>query len=63
MNASIEELEKTVSVERRRLSEYQRDLERLAEKKPIVEKNILDTISRIQDFEASIFILTSMLKG
>ncbi|PYE89387.1 hypothetical protein [Bacillus sp. 196mf] len=60
MNASIEELEQTLSVERRKLSEYQRELERLKEKKPIVEKNIVNVIGRIQDFEASIFILKNM---
>ncbi|MEH7220511.1 hypothetical protein ACWKTS_34005 [Bacillus toyonensis] len=62
MNASIEELEKVLSVERRRLSEYQRELERLVEKKPIVEKNILKTESDIRDHEASIFVLKSMAK-
>ncbi|WP_420973876.1 hypothetical protein [Bacillus thuringiensis] len=62
MNASIAELEKVLSVERRRLSEYQRELERLIEKKPIVEKNILKTESDIQDYEASIFVLKSMEK-
>ncbi|MCQ6288754.1 MULTISPECIES: hypothetical protein [Bacillus cereus group] len=62
MNASIAELEKVLSVERRRLSEYQRELERLIEKKPIVEKNILKTESDIQDHEASIFVLKSMEK-
>lgn len=60
LNASIEELEQTLSVERRKLSEYQRELERLKEKKPIVEKNIVNVIGRIQDFEASIFILKNM---
>jgi len=62
LNASIAELEKVLSVERRRLSEYQRELERLIEKKPIVEKNILKTESDIQDHEASIFVLKSMEK-
>ncbi|MEX0418394.1 hypothetical protein [Bacillus sp. C30] len=62
MNASIEELEKTLSVERRRLSEYQRELERLIEKKPIVEKNIRETTGKIFDHEASIFVLKSMAK-
>ncbi|PGC94621.1 hypothetical protein [Bacillus toyonensis] len=62
MNASIEELEKTLSVERRRLSEYQRELERLIEKKPIVEKNIRETTGKIFDHEASICILKSMAK-
>ncbi|OUB44869.1 hypothetical protein [Bacillus thuringiensis] len=60
MNAGIEELEKSLSVEQRRLGEYRRELERLEEKKPIVEKNILDTIGKIFDLEASIFVLKSM---
>ncbi|OUB48226.1 hypothetical protein [Bacillus thuringiensis] len=60
MNAGIEELEKSLSVEQRRLGEYRRELERLEEKKPIVEKNILDTIGKIFDLEASIFLLKSM---
>lgn len=63
MNAAIEELEKSLSVERRRLSEYRRDLERLEEKKPIVEQNIVDTIGKIFDLEASIFVLKNMAKG
>ncbi|PEP92493.1 hypothetical protein [Bacillus toyonensis] len=63
MNAAIEELEKSLSVEQRRLGDYQRDLERMEEKKPIVEQNIQDTESKIQDFEASIFVLKSMVKG
>ncbi|MBJ8025147.1 hypothetical protein [Bacillus cereus] len=63
MNAGIEELEKSLSVERRRLSEYRRDLERLEEKKPIVEQNIVDTIGKIFDLEASIFVLKNMAKG
>lgn len=63
MNAAIEELEKSLSVEQRRLGDYQRDLERMAEKKPIVEQNILDTESKIQDIESSIFILKKMAEG
>ncbi|PEN09694.1 hypothetical protein [Bacillus pseudomycoides] len=62
MNAGIEELEKSLGVEQRRLSEYKRNLERLIEKKPIVENNIQDTESKIQDLEASIFVLKSMAK-
>ncbi|MBD5798380.1 hypothetical protein BHU24_05145 [Bacillus pseudomycoides] len=62
MNAAIEELEKSLGVEQRRLSEYKRNLERLIEKKPIVENNIQDTESKIQDLEASIFVLKSMAK-
>lgn len=60
LNAGIEELEKSLSVEQRRLGDYQRDLERMEEKKPIVEQNIQDTESKIQDIEASIFVLKSM---
>ncbi|PEP83783.1 hypothetical protein [Bacillus toyonensis] len=63
MNAGIEELEKSVSVEQRRLREYKRELERLIEKKPIVEQNIWDTESKIFDLEASIFVLKSMSEG
>lgn len=63
MNAAIEELEKSLSVEQRRLGDYQRDLERMAEKKPIVEQNIQDTESKIQDIESSIFILKKMAEG
>ncbi|WP_176126972.1 hypothetical protein [Bacillus cereus] len=47
MNAGIKELEKSLSVEQRRLGEHKRELERLIEKKPIVEKNIQDTESYI----------------
>ncbi|PEP83686.1 hypothetical protein [Bacillus toyonensis] len=63
MNAGIEELEKSLSVEQRRFREYKRELERLIEKKPIVEQNIWDTESKIFDLEASIFVLKSMSEG
>ncbi|PFW97675.1 hypothetical protein [Bacillus pseudomycoides] len=63
MNAGIEELEKSLSVEQRRLSEHHRELDRLIEKKPIIEKNIQDTESKVRDIEASIFVLKSMAKG
>ncbi|UBR33192.1 hypothetical protein LCG60_27045 [Bacillus sp. SD-4] len=63
MNAAIEELEKSLSVEQRRLSDYQRDLERMEEKKPIVKQNIQDTESKIKDIESSIFILKKMAEG
>lgn len=62
MNAAIEELEKSLSVEQRRLGDYQRDLERMAEKKPIVEQNIQDTEGKIKDIQASIFVLKNMVK-
>ncbi|HDR8114726.1 TPA: hypothetical protein QCY85_002139 [Bacillus cereus] len=62
MNGGIEELEKSLSVEQRRLSEHKRELERLIEKKPIVEQNIWNTESKIFDLEASIFVLKSMVK-
>ncbi|MGH0601502.1 hypothetical protein [Bacillus mycoides] len=63
MNAAIEELEKSLSVEQRRLSEHRRELERLIEKKPIVKQNIQNTESKIQDIEASIFVLKKMVEG
>lgn len=63
MNAAIEELEKSLSVEQRKLGEHERELERLIEKKPIVEKNIRDTASKIYDLEASIFVLKKMVEG
>lgn len=62
LNAAIEELEKSLSVEQRRLGDYQRDLERMEEKKPIVKQNIQDTESKIQDIEASIFVLKKMVE-
>ncbi|MBG9537063.1 hypothetical protein [Bacillus thuringiensis] len=62
MNGGIEKLEKSLSVEQRRLSEHKRELERLIEKKPIVEQNIWNTESKIFDLEASIFVLKSMAK-
>ncbi|MEK4415110.1 hypothetical protein [Bacillus sp. FSL K6-0268] len=62
MNGGIEELEKSLSVEQRRLSEHKRELERLIEKKPIVEQSIWNTESKIFDLEASIFVLKSMAK-
>ncbi|MEH7148867.1 hypothetical protein V7095_00190 [Bacillus thuringiensis] len=63
MNAGIDELEKTLTVYQRKLGEYKRELERLVEKKPIVERNIWDTESDIQDIEASIFVLKSMVEN
>lgn len=63
MNAAIEELEKSLSVEQRRLGDYQRDLERMEEKKPIVKQNIQDTEGKIKDIESSIFVLKKMVEG
>lgn len=62
MNAAIEELEKTLDVEQKRLNDYKRSLERLIEKKPIVEQNIQDTEGKIKDIQASIFVLKNMVK-
>lgn len=62
MNAAIEELEKTLDVEQKRLNDYKRNLERLIEKKPIVEQNIQDTEEKIKDIQASIFVLKNMVK-
>lgn len=62
MNAGIQELEKSLSVEQRRLGDYQRDLERMEEKKPIVKQNIQDTEGKIKDIEASIFVLKKMVE-
>lgn len=56
MQAGIEELEKSLSVEKRRLDEHKRELQRLIEKKPIVEKNIQETESKVFEMEASILI-------
>ncbi len=62
LNAGIEELGQALTVRQRKLAEHKRELERLIEKKPIVEKNIRDTESEIFDIEASIFVLKSMEK-
>lgn len=62
MSAGIEELEKTLGVEQRRLNEYKRQLERLIEKKPIVEKNIRDTEGKVLELEASILILKKFVE-
>ncbi|MBR9689141.1 hypothetical protein [Bacillus cereus] len=63
MNAAIEELEQALNVMNRKLREHQGELERLIERKPIVEKNIRESTGRIFDLEASIFILKNMEKG
>lgn len=63
MNAAIEELEKSLSVEQGNLNDCKRKLERVIERKPILEQNIQDIESKIKDFEASIFILKSLEKG
>ncbi|OTW84355.1 hypothetical protein BK702_22240 [Bacillus thuringiensis serovar cameroun] len=57
MNAGIEELEKSLGVEQRRLSEHKRELERLIEKKPIVENNIKNTGIKILEIETSLELL------
>lgn len=63
VNAAIEELEQALNVMNRKLREHQGELERLIERKPIVEKNIRESTGRIFDLEASIFILKGMEKG
>ncbi|WP_416808850.1 hypothetical protein [Bacillus thuringiensis] len=63
MNAAIEELEKSLSVEQGNLNDCKRKLERVIERKPILEQNIQDIESKIKDFKASIFILKKMAEG
>ncbi|MDO8159151.1 hypothetical protein FKQ51_17660 [Bacillus toyonensis] len=63
MNAGIKELEQALNVMNRKLREHKDELERLIEKKPIVENNIKNTETKILDIEASIFILKSMVEG
>ncbi|PGX99910.1 hypothetical protein COE15_14640 [Bacillus cereus] len=60
MNAAIEELEQSLNVMNRKLREHKGELERLIEKKPIVENNIKNTKTKILDIEASIFVLKNM---
>ncbi|PFW04149.1 hypothetical protein COL22_25915 [Bacillus thuringiensis] len=60
MNAAIEELEKSLSVEQGNLNDCKRKLERVIERKPILEQNIQDIESKIQDFKSSIFVLKKM---
>ncbi|WP_202822925.1 hypothetical protein [Bacillus cereus] len=63
MNAAIEELEKSLSVEQRNLNDCKRKLERVIERKPILEQNIKDIEEKIKDFQASIFVLKQMAEG
>ncbi|PFW41344.1 hypothetical protein COL28_20655 [Bacillus thuringiensis] len=63
MNAAIEELEKSLSVEKGNLNDCKRKLERVIERKPILEQNIQDIESKIKDFESSIFVLKKMAEG
>lgn len=63
MNAAIEELEKSLSVEQGNLNDCKRKLERVIERKPILEQSIQDIESKIKDFEASIFVLKQMAEG
>jgi len=63
LNAGIEELEKSLSVEQRRLSEYKRELERLEEKKPIVIENIQETESKVFEIEDAIAVLKKFNRG
>ena len=60
MNAAIEELEKSLSVEQGNLNDCKRKLERVIERKPILEQNIKDIEGKIKDFQASIFVLKKM---
>ncbi|WP_259418288.1 hypothetical protein [Bacillus toyonensis] len=63
MNAGIEELEKSLDVEQKKINDYKREQQRLEEKLPIVKERIQDTEGRIQDIQASIFILKKMAEG
>lgn len=62
MSVSIAELKQALLVRQRKLGEHRRELERLLEKKPIVERNIRDTEIEIFDLEASIFVLKKMME-
>jgi chaperonin cofactor prefoldin len=63
MNAGIEELEKSLDVEQKKINDYKREQQRLEEKLPIVKERIQDTEGRIQDIQASIFVLKNMAEG
>lgn len=63
MNAAIEELEKSLDVEQKKINDYKREQQRLEEKIPIVKERIQDTEGRIQDIQASIFVLKKMAEG
>ncbi len=62
LSVSIGELEQALLVRQRKLGEHRRELERLIEKKPIVERNIRNTEIEIFDLEASIFVLRNREK-
>ncbi|CCW05961.1 hypothetical protein [Bacillus sp. GeD10] len=62
MNAGIEELEKSLDVEQKKINDYKREQQRLEEKLPIVKERIQDTEGRIQDIQASIFVLKKMVE-
>lgn len=62
MSVSIAELKQALLVRQRKLGEHRRELERLLEKKPIVERNIRDTEVEIFDLEASIFVQKKMME-
>jgi len=62
LSVSIEELKQALIVRQRKLGEHRRELERLIEKKPIVERNIRGTEIEISALKASIFVLESMEK-
>ncbi|MDC2863833.1 hypothetical protein PLX19_04215 [Bacillus sp. BP-3] len=57
MNAGIKGLEQELNVMNRKLREHKDELERLIDRKPIVEKNIRDTEGKVLEIEASILIL------
>ncbi|PER27223.1 hypothetical protein CN485_20230 [Bacillus cereus] len=63
MNAGIEELEKSLDVEQKKINDYKREQQRLEEKLPIVKERIQDTEGRIQDIQSSIFVLKKMAEG
>ncbi|WP_442869022.1 hypothetical protein [Bacillus sp. BP-3] len=57
LNAGIKGLEQELNVMNRKLREHKDELERLIDRKPIVEKNIRDTEGKVLEIEASILIL------
>ncbi|MEW4319656.1 hypothetical protein Q0N71_27100 [Bacillus thuringiensis] len=62
MNAGIEELEKSLDVEQKKLSDYKREQQRLEEKLPIVKERIQEVETKISEIEASIFVLKKMME-
>ncbi|MES1051569.1 hypothetical protein FOA24_37150 [Bacillus thuringiensis] len=63
MKRTIRELEKSLKVEKRKLADYEFKLKQLKEHELLLHESIEDTRLNIEDYEKTLQVLESMVRG